>query len=102
MEIAIIILTSVVTVGAHIAIKELYWNYLQSKGFTPFTADAELERIYSEAPWYFKPLFVCVTCMASVWGFTLHFYLHGEPHLFPITILGAAFLNTLFYKLVSK
>lgn len=101
MEIAIIILTSTVTVGAHIAIKELIWNYYLSIGFTPLTAEHELETMYATAPWYLKPLFVCVTCMASVWGFSFHFFLHGEPSMFPVTILGCAFLNTLFYKLVK-
>lgn len=52
--------------------------------------------------WIFKPLIDCVFCMASVWGTSIHFYLGGGLHEWPIVILGAIFVNGLFAELYNK
>lgn len=81
-----IILISAVTVGGHIAIgkllEELYkdpeWIYIDAK------------------PWQkhlIKPMFYCPTCMASVWGTTLHFYFGGTLHDWIPVCFALAFTN---------
>lgn len=81
-----ILLISVITIGAHLAIEEMWWTFYKE-----------------EMPqhWALKPLATCPTCMASVWGTLLHFYFSGDLLTWPIVVLGAAFTNTLLNKWVS-
>ena len=81
-----ILLISAITVGAHLAIDELWWTFRE----TELPKDKWL-----------KPIATCPTCMASVWGSVLHFILGGDIYTWPLAVLAAAFTNTLMNKWAS-
>ena len=90
-----IITISVISVGAHLAIMELIYTFYDAP-----------ENIYLNAKkwqtYLMKPLFYCPTCMASVWGTTLHIILGGSLIEWIPTILGVAYFNTLLNKWASN
>ena len=51
----------------------------------------------------YKPLFGCITCMASIWGtivyFTLGAIVHQPIILYPITIVCCACMNLLINRI---
>ena len=49
-----------------------------------------------------KPIIGCVTCMASFHGIWIYIYLHGFSFDLVLCCIGAAFLNTLFYKIAES
>lgn len=90
-----ILLISVVTVGAHLVAMELIHTF--HGDVDQFFADlSEGEKRL------FKPLFSCPTCMASVWGTTLHFGFGGDLVWWIPVILAVAFTNTLLNKWASN
>lgn len=90
-----IIIISVISVGAHLAIMELIYTFYDAP-----------ENVYLNAnkwqTYLMKPLFYCPTCMASVWGTTLHIMLNGSLIEWIPTILGVAYFNTLLNKWASN
>ena len=108
-----ILLTSLAVTGTYFTIKEFLWTFR--------TSDGHFDFIYEAYPWYYKPLFTCITCMSSLWGsayywiISLGLFLGNSETLtiskgmfvslvifWPITCVSCAFLNTLLYKLVDK
>jgi len=107
-----ILLTSLAITGTYFAIKEFVWTFRLNQG--------EFDFIYESSPWYYKPLFTCITCMSSIWG-TFYYWvisigllaadsngLYLDDGVFtsliifwPITCVSCAFLNTWFYKLIE-
>ena len=82
-----ILLISVATVGARLAVDEL---------LTTFTG-LDIDWYFKDKTWA-KPIISCVTCMASVWGTVGHFYLGGDFATWPVTVLCCAYLNTYLYN----
>jgi|694.fasta_scaffold11621_12 hypothetical protein len=95
MQLGIIVLTSLVSVGFHLAVMELIFTFYGN----PENFYLSLIKLHQKLS---KPLWYCPTCMASVWGTIGHFYLDGELYLWPVTVLSVAFLNTLLNKWVSN
>lgn len=55
--------------------------------------------------WYvMKPIILCVTCFASVWGSLIWVSIYGFhfPIQWVITIVSASYLNTLLWHLLKK
>ena len=49
-----------------------------------------------------KPIVLCITCMASVWGIPIYLYLNGfNAMLFP-AIISASFIQTFIWNLYDK
>ena len=90
-----VIFISIVSVGVHLAIMELIYTFYDAP-----------ENVYLNAKkwqtYLMKPLFYCPTCMASIWGTTLHFYFNGSLIEWPVVILAVAYFNTLLNKWVSN
>ena len=112
-QLLIIVLTSLAVTGSYFTIKEFLYTFRVS--------DADFDFIYESSPWYYKPLFTCITCMASIWGssyywiISLGLFLGNSNTLtisdsnfvsmlmfWPITCVICAFLNTWFYKLIER
>jgi len=111
IQLLTIVLVSMACVGTYNAIQEFI-----------FTWDFEnFDDLYQDSHWIWKPVFTCVTCMASIWGtayywiITLGLFLATSNALtisedrftsmlifWPITCVSCAFLNTLLYKLVDR
>ncbi len=107
----IIILTSIACVGTFTTIQEFLWTFRVS--------EEDFNFIYATAPWYYKPIFTCVTCMASVWG-TFYYWtittgltlaetgfignddIASMVIFWPVTCVSCAFLNTLFHKWIDE
>jgi len=99
MNLTTLIAISTVIVGAHLAITELINFYLVEK------------KLMNLDNWYYqltklqktlsKPLFMCPTCMASVWGIPLYFIFGCSLAWFIPSIFAIAFTNTLLNKWVS-
>ena len=89
-----IIVISAVTIGAHLAAMELIWTFVKD----PDQLYSELSGKVQKA---LKPLLYCPTCMASVWGTSLHFLLGGSVTYWIPTVFAVAFVNTLFNKWVN-
>jgi hypothetical protein len=108
-----IILTSLAVTGTYFTIKEFLWTFRTNEGSFNF--------IYDSSPWYYKPIFTCITCMSSLWGsayywiISLGLFLGNSSILiisdaefvsmvilWPITCVSCAFLNTWFYKLIEN
>lgn len=89
-----IILISAVTVGVHVAAMELIYTFIQD----PDEWFADQSKVAQKL---LKPLIYCPTCMASVWGTSLHFLLGGSFTYWIPTVFAVAFVNTLFKKWVS-
>lgn len=89
-----IILISAITVGAHLAAFELIYTFIKD----PDELYAEWSKPVQRLT---KPLFYCPTCMASVWGTSLHFILGGSVATWIPVVLACAFVNTLFNKWVN-
>ena len=61
---------------------------------------------WSGEEWWQKPLYACVKCMASVWGFLTFWpfvlYVYGfewiQLPIFVADVFALAFLNWVFYK----
>lgn len=52
--------------------------------------------------WYWKPLYMCPACMASVWGGSFYILFFGfQSKLVPV-VIALVFLNSLFMKLYWK
>lgn len=53
-----------------------------------------------------KPLVLCITCMASIWGVTVFIYLNGISYSLIVPMLFnsicASFIQTFIYKLYVK
>jgi hypothetical protein len=84
-----ILLISILIAGTYLAIGEFVWTFRK-------------EKAEEYQGWYLKPLFTCVTCMASVWGSIYYFILTSDPNIFDwaLTCIACAYVNTLLYKLV--
>lgn len=113
-----ILLTSIAVTGTYFAIKEFTWTYYKN---TP-NDEPHIDRLgtlYEHSPWYYKPLFTCITCMASIWGTFYYWVIStgliladtgfiGDDKLasllifWPITCVSCAFLNTWFYKWIEE
>lgn len=91
MLISLIILTSAVIVGAHIAADEIAYTYTRG--------DKGIGELFPQ--WWAKPLITCPTCMASVWGSASWLIFSCVPIEWPVIVLACAFTNTLFYRWVS-
>jgi hypothetical protein len=50
----------------------------------------------------YKPLFGCVTCMASIWGTLIYWIIDNSLIHYPITIIAAACTNLLINKLYDR
>jgi len=100
-----IILISMITVGAHLAIMELITTFFCDPDYLFYSRNDKDVMFQSNRDRFFekwsKPLFLCPTCMASVWGTTLHFGLGGELAYWIPVVLAVAFTNTLLNKLVQ-
>ncbi len=101
-----IITISLISVGAHLAAMELIHTFICDPDYLFWTKDEKDVLFQSDRDKFFekwsKPLFLCPTCMASVWGTALHFYLGGDGYYWIPTILAVAFTNTLFNKWASN
>lgn len=90
-----IITISIVSVGVHLAIMELIYTFYDAP-----------ENVYLNAKkwqgYLMKPFFYCPTCMASIWGTTLHFIFGGTFIEWIPVIFGVAYFNTLLNKWVSN
>lgn len=90
-----ILLISLITVGAHLAAMELIATfYVDPDEFYSWQTKMGKSVL--------KPLIYCPTCMASVWGTSLHFILGGDVFSWIPTILAVAFTNTLLNKWASS
>jgi thymidine kinase len=89
-----ILLASLVIVGANIAIKEL----IDSFWTDPFELYQSLPKWAKHLS---KPTWYCPTCMASVWGTMIHFYLGGSLVDWPLVVLSLAFVNTYFAQRIK-
>jgi hypothetical protein len=100
--IATIIIISLFCNGIYLATREgmiLYFfhdKYLDiAKGF--IRADGEVEWIYKQPTilrFFYKPLFGCLPCMASIWGTVAYFGLGNSFNwVFPIVIISVACMN---------
>jgi hypothetical protein len=89
-----IILISAVTVGAYLAAKELIFTFIKDP-------DELYGELSEPAQKLVKPLFYCPTCMASVWGTSLHFIFGGDFDTWIPVVLASAFVNTLFNRWVN-
>jgi len=99
-------------VGLHIAIKELVSHFTgqdidQVYEDTHDVTD-DLRIVKTWKTHLAKPLFYCVTCMASIWG-TFFYILLAPMHYFGFslvmwylpTILAVALLNTWIFKIFN-
>jgi hypothetical protein len=91
---------SIVTVGAHLAITELLSFYLYERSYD--TLESWYSSLNTKQKTLYKPLFMCPTCMASIWGVPLYFLTGGSLLWFIPSIFAIAFTNTLFNKWVSN
>jgi len=57
---------------------------------------------YKILSFFYKPLFGCVTCMASIWGSAVYWTISESLILYPITIIGAACGNILINSIYDK
>jgi hypothetical protein len=87
------------------------WYLEVSKGF--FRSDGEIEWIYKQPTilkFFYKPLFGCLPCMASIWGTVAYYGLGNALNWeYPIIIISCVFVNIfintiyeLLYNLLSK
>jgi hypothetical protein len=86
-----ILLISILIVGTYLAIAEFIWTFKKKE-------------VDDYKGWYLKPLFTCVTCMASVWGSIYYVLLSGYDFNFiewALTCIACAYVNTLLYKLIK-
>jgi len=101
-----IILISMVSVGAHLAAMELIATFICDPDYLFYSKDGKDVMFQSNRDKFLerwsKPLFLCPTCMASVWGTTLHFALGGDAAYWIPVVLAVAFTNTLLNKWVSS
>lgn len=96
MTLTHILLISIITVGAHLAIMELINHFICDPD------EFYRDRLDKQGKTFAKPLAYCPTCMASIWGTALHFGLGGELVWLIPTILAVAYVNTLLNKWVSN
>lgn len=107
------LLISLACVGTHVVISELLIT------FTGYNSDDWHEEMHDVDSMFrplknwkthlSKPLFACVTCMASIWG-TLYYLLLAPIHLrewelvlcYVPTLMIVALLNTYIYKQFNK
>ena len=87
----ILLITSIVIVGAHIAADELSYTFTDGvKGIGDLLPNK-----------WFKPVITCPTCMASLWGIA-SVIIHGLTIFEAVPlILALAFTNTLLNKWVN-
>jgi hypothetical protein len=101
MKIDLIFWISIITVGAHLAITELIHFGLYVR-FKTLSIDEWYSNLTDSKKTLAKPLFMCPTCMASIWGTSLYFAFGGELVYWIPSILAVAFFNTLLNKWVSN
>lgn len=106
------LLISLACVGTHVVLKELVGHFttqdLDGWYASTFNEEGEFTKptLLTHAS---KPLFYCVTCMASVWG-TFYYILLAPIHLrewelvlcYVPTLMIVALLNTYIYKQFNK
>ena len=95
-----LITISIITVGGHLVITELLNFHLYEKSLN--TIESWYHNLTTFQKTLVKPLFMCPTCMASVWGIPLYFTFGGSIDWFIPSILAIAFFNTLLNKWVSN
>lgn len=49
-----------------------------------------------------KPLILCITCMASIWGIPIYIYLNGISVEIIPCIISASFVQTFIWRLYEK
>ncbi len=75
----------------------------RSDGYVAWSMDSNGKLDHPIKIFFYKPLFGCITCMASVWGSIVYFTLNSlitQPIiLYPITIVCCACMNLLINRL---
>jgi hypothetical protein len=88
------------------------WYLICDRGMVLFPIHQAYLSIYSDIhpdkiihrvlAFLYKPLFGCVTCMASIWGSLVYWTISDNLILWPITIIGAACGNILINSIYEK
>lgn len=64
--------------------------------------DFRLMKFYKKKHWYFKPLFACPRCMASVWGGTFYLFTFGLNWWIVPSLFAIAFINSVLMSYYEK
>jgi len=85
----------------------IHKKYVQAIG-GDFTGDG-FEIWYENKPfwkWLYKPLFGCVTCMASIWGSIAYWSIYswnlGSLQFYPVAIIATSALNLIINRIYDK
>lgn len=72
--------------------------------YKKFMIDGKEDKYVYRWIWLINPVFGCITCMSSVWGFLICWHFHPAINLIELTIIiiCSAFLNNLLYGFTKK